>query len=286
MTMNERRKPAPTSTTDASTRKVSRAQSLKWTVQFDVGGKLCRVSRSLLEAYPETLLARLAAKTKTKQKSSVKWRKHDENDENGSKNDSKMQDPATIFIDGNGERFPYILDFMRDKEVHLPLSVPKAALLRDLEYYGFDMDNGVRAEDIHDGSSSAEAAKQIAKCESLYQQELERCHRTVRTFQKKITYLNVAHACFLSYSKSGHHHAGNGSDKSGGGREYYLGDYSLNLMTLKDDINTSFAVDAFDRNLFDECLLLHGLKYVSHRTIDLCSSRSIWYYVSLHPLSN
>lgn len=252
-------------------------------MQFDVGGKLCRVSRSLLDAYPETLLARLAAKTKTKHKSnSIKFR---QDDENGTINDSKITDQPVIFIDGNGERFPYVLDFMRDKEVHLPLSVPKAALLRDLEYYGFDMENGVRTEDIHDGSSSAEAAKQIAKCESLYQQELERCHRTVRTFQKKITYLNVAHACFLSYSKSGHHHAGTGSDKSGGGREYYLGDYSLNLMTLKDDINTSFAVDAFDRSLFDECLLLHGLKYVSHRSIDLCSSTSIWYYVSLHPLS-
>ena len=48
--------------------------------------------------------------------------------------------------------------------------------------------------------------------------------------------------------------------------------YTLNLKTLKDDINTSFVADASDRNLFDDCLLLHGLQYVSHRTIDLRST--------------
>ena len=233
------------------------------TVQFDVGGKLCRVSRSLLNAYPDTLLARLASKGNTK-----RWKRWNKN--NDQHTDDDLSQSPILFVDGNGDRFQYILDYMRDKEVHLPLSVPKAAILRDLEYYGFA---DVRPETIHDGSNSVEAATQIAKCESLYQQELEKCHRTVRKFQKKITYLTVAHACFLSYSKSGH--------LTG---EYYLGDYSLNLMTLKDDINSSF--DALDRALFDECLQLHGLKYVSHRPIDLRSSNSIWYYVSLHPLSS
>lgn len=210
------------------------------TVQFDVGGTVYKVSRSLVNAFPQTMLARLISKT---------W---------------QIDPNATIFIDRNGERFLYILDYMRDKEVHLPLSIPKAALVRDLHYFGFD---DILVDHIHAGYGSAEAATQIAKCESLYQQELEQCHRTVRTLQKKITYLNVAHACFLSYSRSGQL------------SEFYLGDYSLNLMTLKDDINS--ALESFHKELLDECLELHGLKYVSHRPTELRNCNSIWYYVTL-----
>jgi len=218
------------------------------TVQFDVGGTHYKVSRSLIDGFPHTMLARLISKT---------WHV------------SGPDDDATIFIDRNGDRFQYVLDYMRDKEVHLPLSVPKGAMLRDLAYYGFEH---VLSDDIHDGYESAEAVTQIAKCESLYQQELERCYRTVRKFQKKIIYLSVAHSCFLSFSKSGLLP-----------EFFYLGDYSLNLMTLKDDINAAF--EAFDRELFDGCLQIHGLKYVSHRCIELKSSQSIWYYVSLKVLS-
>lgn len=213
------------------------------TVQFDVGGTVYRVSRSLIERYPKTLMARKISRT---------W---------------QLNPKASIFIDRNGDRFQYVLDYMRDGEVHLPLSVPKESFILDLEYFGFvDID----PQSIHDGYGSVEAVKQIARCEALYQQELEKCHRTVRMFQKKITYLNVAHACFLSYTRSGIL------------SELYLGDYSLNLMTLKDDINSAF--DSFNKELFDECLQIHGLKYISHRPIELRTYNTIWYYVSLNSL--
>jgi BTB/POZ domain len=214
------------------------------TVKLDVGGSVYKVSRSIIESFPETMLARLISK---------RWT-------------TRSDDNATIFIDRNGDRFQYVLDYMRDKEIHLPLSVPKAAMMNDLEFLGF---SNIDSNSIHDGAASAEAATQIAICEAQYQQELEFCHRTVRKFQKKITYLNVAHSCFLSYSRCGHLLSS----------EFYLGDYSLNLMTLKDEINSAF--ESFDRVLFDECLAIHGLKYVSHRPIDLRSQVSIWYYVSL-----
>lgn len=214
------------------------------TVQLDVGGTVYKVSRSLIESFPNTLLHRLISKT---------W----------------CIDPdATIFIDRNGDRFQYVLDYMRDKEVHLPLSVAKTAMLRDLEFFGFEH---VCTNDIHDGCASAEAATQIAKCEALYQTNLEHCRWNLRKFSLKITYLNVAHACFLAYSKSGNL------------SELYLGDYSLNLIALQEDINDAF--ENFDKDLFDECLALHGLKYVSHRPMDLhSSSKTIWYYVSLKTL--
>jgi len=45
--------------------------------------------------------------------------------------------PPALFIDRNGERFQYILDFRRDNEVHLPVTVSKATFGKDLEYFGF-----------------------------------------------------------------------------------------------------------------------------------------------------
>ncbi|CAB9496770.1 POZ domain-containing protein KCTD8 [Seminavis robusta] len=214
------------------------------TVKLDVGGTVYKVSRSLIESFPGTMPAKLVSK---------RWT-------------TRADDDTMIFIDRNGDRFQYVLDYMRDNEVHLPLSVPKAAIVKDLEFLGF---TNIDTNSIHDGAASAEAATQIAKCEALYQKELELCHRTVQRFQKKITYLNIAHACFLSYSKCGHLLS----------TEFYLGDYSLNLMTLKDEINSAF--DNFDRTLFDECLIIHGLKYVSHRPIELRTPHAIWYNLSL-----
>ena len=210
------------------------------TIQFDVGGTVYKVSWSVIEAFPKTSLFRLAAKRGGR---------------------------SPIFIDRNGDRFQYILDYMRDKEVHLPLSVSKAAILRDLEYFGFD---NVNANTIHDGFESAQAATQIAKCEASYQKELGLCYERVRKLQLKITLLNVAHACFLSYTKTSNL------------TDVYLGDYSLNLMNIKEDVNGAFG--SLNRDLFDECLAIHGLKYVSHRSANLRSNYSIWFYVSLAPL--
>lgn len=43
-----------------------------------------------------------------------------------------------MFIERDGERFRYCLDYMRDNKVFLPPTVAKGALLLDLEYYGFE----------------------------------------------------------------------------------------------------------------------------------------------------
>jgi len=84
------------------------------TVRFNVGGKLYEVSRSLIESFPSTMLARMVSET---------WQDDSE---------------ATLFIDRDGERFRYCLDYMRDGKVSLPLTVSKGAFLQDLDYYGFE----------------------------------------------------------------------------------------------------------------------------------------------------
>lgn len=103
------------------------------TVVFDVGGRLYRVSRSLLEAFPETLPTRAASDT---------WR---------------TDNRRPVFIDRDSERFRYILDYMRDGIVHLPLTESKTALLHEFEYYGFAnvKDDVVNTRDAHVTAATA-----------------------------------------------------------------------------------------------------------------------------------
>lgn len=99
-------------------------------VRFDVGGHHYKVSRSMLELYPHTMLARLIS-----------------DDWNNSNNDD---DKNVIFIDRNGHRFQYVLDFMRDQEVNLPVTESIEAIMNELEYYGFD---NVRGDETSFSSS-------------------------------------------------------------------------------------------------------------------------------------
>lgn len=85
-------------------------------VTFDVGGKPFKVSRSLLEMYPDSMLARSASKT---------W--HTNEDE-------------AIYIDRDYTLFRYVLNYLRDMKVSLPLTVTKDELLMELDYYGIDAD--------------------------------------------------------------------------------------------------------------------------------------------------
>mmetsp|Transcript_1179 Transcript_1179/g.2393 ORF Transcript_1179/g.2393 Transcript_1179/m.2393 type:complete len:94 (-) Transcript_1179:697-978(-) len=68
------------------------------TVTFNVGGKHYEVSISLLEGYPDTVLAEKAF----------------------------METTSPIFLDRDPDRFAYCLDYMRDNgRVNLPESVTK-----------------------------------------------------------------------------------------------------------------------------------------------------------------
>lgn len=92
------------------------------TVEFDVGGTVFKVSKSLLEQHPDTMLARMASDT---------WNK--------SENDEASNESKPLFIERNGSRFQFVLDYMRDGKVSLRVfqEVTKESVLQELEYYGF-----------------------------------------------------------------------------------------------------------------------------------------------------
>ncbi len=120
----------------------------KPTVCFNVGGKIYEVSRSLLEQYPDTMLARMASDTwlpagNDSDDNGKKRKKNDNgsNDDEGGdeeEDDDDKSNKSALFIERDGDRFKFCLDYMRDGGmIGLPLTVSKEALLQDLAFYGF-----------------------------------------------------------------------------------------------------------------------------------------------------
>ena len=85
-------------------------------VKLNVGGTRYEVARSLIETHPESMLARLI---------SEQW----------------QEDPSKeVFVERDGGRFKYVLDYLRDGKVLLPaFSVPKEVLEKDFEYFGIHL---------------------------------------------------------------------------------------------------------------------------------------------------
>ena len=86
------------------------------TVLFNIGGSKYRVSQSLLDTQPKSMLTRI---------SSEQWH---------------SDDSSEIYIDRNGSRFQYVLDYLRDERVFLPISECKESIISELEYYNIDYD--------------------------------------------------------------------------------------------------------------------------------------------------
>ena len=86
-------------------------------INFNIGGKRYEVTRSLFESQSDTMLAKIA---------SEQWQEDDPESE--------------IFIDRDGTIFRYVLNYLRDGEVKLPISERKDALIKELEFYNVDHD--------------------------------------------------------------------------------------------------------------------------------------------------
>ena len=84
-------------------------------------GSEYKVSRLTLRRYPDSLLAKLVSAPWTSEESS-----------------------EAIFVDRDGPRFQFVLDYLRDGRVHLPYSVSKQALMTDFAYFGLPQDADIR----------------------------------------------------------------------------------------------------------------------------------------------
>ena len=146
MATKKRRSPSDDS---ATTTTGSSSSSSSRIVRFNVGGTRYDVSRSLLEQHPDTMLARMVSTTWLQQQeeeqtpeTTKKQRLDDDNktdDDGKADDDGVRKNDGALFIERNGERFQYCLDYMRDGgEVELPPTVSRNGFLQDLVYYGFE----------------------------------------------------------------------------------------------------------------------------------------------------
>lgn len=80
-----------------------------------------RVAKDTIMKFEDTMLARLV---------SEKW------------NPKKSE--AAIFIDRDGERFKYILDFYRDEQILVPRTVAIETIKNDVMYFGLPEDASIK----------------------------------------------------------------------------------------------------------------------------------------------
>ena len=88
------------------------------TVTFDVGGRLHKVRNSFISLNQNNVIGRLGQIAL----------------------DRNVDEP--IFIDRDGDIFIYVLNFLRDGKIELPMTVPKQAFMNELRYYGIDCSVG------------------------------------------------------------------------------------------------------------------------------------------------
>jgi len=146
------------------------------TIRYNVGGQIFEVSHAAVNRHPTTIMAKKAV----------------EFSQNGS--------AAAIFIDGNAERFGYVLDYLRCGHVVLPSNIPKAVLLQDLNYYGFQF---ISMDNVDDSSALVGALAQIVRLEEEHKRDLEKLDVEIAMLQLKRSYAIVAHECFRHYIQNG-----------------------------------------------------------------------------------
>ena len=146
------------------------------TVCFSVGGILFTVSISLIDSYPDTMLAKLI---------SGKW---------------KEQPSGEIFVDRDGSRFSFVLDYMRDQKVYLPPLITRESFMNELRYFGF---HDVPDEAIASPNSIHEATKSRLSIKQDHDKALKELNAGITKLEKERCYLMMAYLCFESYCQKG-----------------------------------------------------------------------------------
>ncbi|GFH57175.1 POZ domain-containing protein [Chaetoceros tenuissimus] len=158
------------------------APSTSSTITFNVGGTIYKVSKTLLEKFPGSLLERCASKT---------W------NEGGDE----------VFIEGDGTRFRQVLDYMRHSKVTLPRGESTASFLTELKYYGIEYDKDMI---INSDYFYLPNIKKVADSitEANQQKKLEFLVSTIATDAMKKTGIHILgnnrggekSACTITYS--------------------------------------------------------------------------------------
>ena len=181
------------------------------TIHFNVGGTKYEVSKSLIETYPDTMLATMISDrwqhhdndndddtndgTTT---DNIGWQHHD-NDNDDDTNDGTTTDKV-LFIDRNGHRFQYVLDYMRDQHVHSTMGVTGASIRKELEYFGFV---NVPPDVIDVSNCNLDAAKQVFMANRKSEVIVKDCKTGIEDLMNSSESEIIANYVYQEYMKKG-----------------------------------------------------------------------------------
>jgi hypothetical protein len=198
-------------------------------VTFDVGGKIYRVSRSLIEQHDATVLARMISET---------WQTVGAGEVKGS----------AIFIDRDGDRFAYVLDFMRYGHVVLPYHISRELFLLDLDFFGVSgaSDETVTTGHFHLGH--VQGVNKILEDNRRMQSEVANLQSQIADNRLKLAAARYASRCFSLYTER--------TDAGSTVALEMLGSQEPSLNALR-------CVEAETRKmLVDACLKEYGLELI------------------------
>jgi hypothetical protein len=149
------------------------------TVTFNVGGEKFQVARSLLDFYPDSVLAKSI---------SERWKQPDQ--------DANEE----IFFDRSPQLFCQVLEYLRNKKVHLPITMAKKAILCELEYYCV---NDVEEEAIDDsltrGIQLLQSMKDVATHMQDFDGEVSRLENEREQRQESVNAIKAAKALLNTF---------------------------------------------------------------------------------------
>jgi hypothetical protein len=140
------------------------------TVTFNVGGECFMMSRALLDSQPKSVLAKSASKA----------------------TDSKSQ----IFMDRDPTLFRHVLSYLRDKKISLPITVTKAAVLSELNYYCLDYDKSAIDDSLTTGIQNIRTLNQGYQ---MHMDILTSIEKNMKEKQQEVDNLAVAKLSIETY---------------------------------------------------------------------------------------
>jgi hypothetical protein len=196
------------------------------TIVFNVGGKLVEVSRSLIEEWPQTRLARLALVTS-----------HGE----------------PIFIDRNALTFQVVMDYLHQGSVVLPHNLSRLSFFRELDFYGIPH-CGADIVNLVSSVNELKRLKEIVATAELNMNldssvdELKRLRDIVATAELHHDMFLIAHHAYHQYM-SGRKSVYIGNEDVIGLKRFptdYCKDSLMASMALSRNLNTYFGMQACD----------------------------------------
>jgi BTB/POZ domain len=152
-------------------------------IVFDVSGHIFKVRRSVLDTFPDTMLARSASDI---------WNSNWDSAKASNVLVSITKPP--IYIDRDSHIFSYVIKYMRESSVALPITISKDSFLRELQYFGLNI-SSIDLDSISCSLSVCDAIMQLQKTRPNFEQLTHNFKTSMDDFEKSIENIKRKKGC-------------------------------------------------------------------------------------------